>query len=140
MIYLLMNIFNICICLTLVKSQLVLCELECVSIMSDHVRVPWNGWEIKSIIGNRNYSTIYEIERTMASIPETAAMKVISIPPERYSIEDAYSDGYDDNTLSEFQSYSEPVLHSFYLPDSRKKHHLRLPDQETVFSLKDCPL
>ena len=60
--------------------------------MSDKVLVPWYGWEIKSIIGDRNYSTIYLIERTMANIPEKAAMKVISIPPERYSIEDAYSD------------------------------------------------
>lgn len=82
--------------------------------MLDKVLVPWHGWEIKSIIGNRNYSTIYEIERTMASIPERAAMKVISIPPERYSIEDAYSDGYNEETLSEmFQSYLNETLDKY---------------------------
>lgn len=82
--------------------------------MSDHVLVPWYGWEIKSTIGNRNYSTIYEIERTMASVSERAAMKVISIPPERYSIEDAYSDGYNDDTLSEmFQSYLNETLDKY---------------------------
>lgn len=106
--------------------------------MSDHVRVPWNGWEIKSIIGNRNYSTIYEIERTMASIPETAAMKVISIPPERYSIEDAYSDGYDDKTLSEmFKSYLNETLDKYCMMRPLSGHSNIISCEDLAFLPKE---
>ena len=106
--------------------------------MSDHVRVPWNGWEIKSTIGNRNYSTIYEIERTMASIPETAAMKVISIPPERYSIEDAYSDGYDDKTLSEmFKSYLNETLDKYCMMRPLSGHSNIISCEDLAFLPKE---
>ena len=47
--------------------------------MSELVRVPWKGWKVVSKLGQGSYGTVYEIERTVGSHVEKAAMKVIEM-------------------------------------------------------------
>lgn len=64
------------------------------------VRIPWNGWKAVRQIGKGTYGTVYEIDRTIGTYTEKAALKVISIPPNRQIINDYQSEGYDDASIS----------------------------------------
>ena len=80
----------------------------------DSIRIPWNDWKVVRQLGKGSYGTVYEIERALGSYTEKAAMKVIPIPPDRQIIIDAYSDGYDDASVTEIcESYLNNTLNEY---------------------------
>ena len=89
----------------------------------DTARVPWKDWKVVRQIGKGSYGTVYEIERTLGSDSEKSAMKVIPIPPSRQVIEDAYSEGYDDESvLNICKSMHDETLKEYKLMSSLKGH------------------
>ena len=66
----------------------------------DISKVVWPGWETVRLIGNGSFGAVYEIQRSVFGEIETAALKVISIPQNAGDIEEMYSDGYDDESLT----------------------------------------
>ena len=78
--------------------------------MFDEINVPWDGWKIVKLIGKGSYGTVYEIERAIGSYVEKSAMKVISIPTNRQIIEDAYIDGYNEESITKMFSEDLDVI------------------------------
>ena len=66
----------------------------------ENVRIPWNDWKVVKKLGKGSYGTVYEIERTLGSFTEKSAMKVISIPVDQSSVDAAFAEGYDEDSIS----------------------------------------
>jgi len=60
----------------------------------------WPGWETTRLIGRGSFGSVYEISRQYDNITEKAALKVISIPQNPEDIEEMYSEGYDDESIT----------------------------------------
>ena len=67
----------------------------------ESIKIPWKGWKIVKMLGKGSYGTVYEIERTVGSYTEKAAMKVIPIPPNQQLIYEYQSEGYRDESIFE---------------------------------------
>ena len=67
----------------------------------ENIKIPWKGWKIVKLIGKGSYDTVYELERTVGSYTEKAAMKVIPIPPNQQLIYEYQSEGYSDESIFE---------------------------------------
>ena len=89
----------------------------------ENVRIPWDDWKVVRQLGKGSYGTVYEIERTLDSRVEKAAMKVIPIPPNNQIIEDAYSEGYDyESVLTICKSFYNDTLNEYKLMQSLRGH------------------
>ena len=60
----------------------------------------WPGWETIQLIGRGSFGEVYEIRRDVFGDLEKAALKVISIPQNESDIDELYSDGYDEESIS----------------------------------------
>ncbi len=60
---------------------------------SETIRIPWVGWKLGRRLGSGSFGMVYEIERTVGTETERAALKVISFPKEGM-VEDLESEGY----------------------------------------------
>ena len=90
----------------------------------DNVSIPWGDWKVVRQLGKGSYGTVYEIERTVGSRVEKAAMKVIPIPPSHQIIEDAYSEGYDyESVLTICKSFYDDTLNEYQLMQSLRGHN-----------------
>ena len=73
--------------------------------------VSWPGWEVTRLIGRGNFGTVYEIRRDVFGTEEKAALKVITIPQNPGDIEEMYSDGYDEASItSTFKSHLQSIV------------------------------
>ena len=54
--------------------------------MDDIHNIQWPGWETVRLIGEGNFGSVYEIQRSVFDDIEKAALKVISIPYNRSDI------------------------------------------------------
>lgn len=80
------------------------------------VNVSWPGWETVRLIGRGSFGAVYEIQRDVLGDIEKAALKVISIPQNASDIEEMYSDGYDDESItSTFQSHLKSIVSEYTL-------------------------
>ena len=68
--------------------------------MDEIEKIQWPGWETVRIIGRGSFGAVYEIQRTVFDDVDKAALKVISIPYNRSDIDEMYSDGYDEETIT----------------------------------------
>ena len=76
----------------------------------------WPGWETVRLIGRGSFGTVYEIQRNVFDDVEKAALKVISIPQNASDIDEMYSDGYDDESItSTFQSHLKSIVAEYSL-------------------------
>ena len=76
----------------------------------------WPGWETVRLIGRGGFGAVYEIQRTMFNDTEQAALKVITVPQNESDIEEMYSEGYDEETItSTFQTYLENIVAEYSL-------------------------
>ena len=76
----------------------------------------WPGWETVRLIGRGSFGAVYEIQRDVFGDLEKAALKVISIPQNAGDIEEMYSDGYDDESItSTFQSHLKSIVAEYSL-------------------------
>lgn len=77
----------------------------------DNQAISWPGWETVRLIGRGSFGTVYEIQRDIFGEIEKAALKVISIPQNASDIEEMYSDGYDEESItSTFQSHLKSIV------------------------------
>ena len=84
--------------------------------MNDLDRVSWPGWETVQLIGRGSFGSVYEIQRDVFGDIEKAALKVISIPQNASDIDELYSDGYDDESItSTFQSHLKSIVAEYSL-------------------------
>ena len=84
--------------------------------MSNIEKITWPGWETVGLIGRGSFGAVYEIQRDVLGDLEKAALKVISIPQNAGDIEEMYSDGYDDESItSTFQSHLKSIVAEYSL-------------------------
>ena len=84
--------------------------------MSEVEKVLWPGWGAVRLIGQGSFGTVYEIQRRVFDDVEKAALKVITIPQNASDIEEMYSDGYDDESItSTFQSHLKSIVAEYSL-------------------------
>ncbi len=84
--------------------------------MKDTVNICWPGWETVKLIGRGSFGVVYEIQRSVGNWIEKAALKIISIPQNNSDIEELYSDGYDEESItSTFKSYLQSILEEYSL-------------------------
>lgn len=83
---------------------------------NDMQSVTWPGWQTVRLIGQGSFGTVYEIQRQVFEETEKAALKVISIPQNRSEIDELYSDGYDEESItSTFQSHLKSIVAEYTL-------------------------
>ena len=76
----------------------------------------WPGWETVRMIGRGSFGAVYEINRQIFDDTEKAALKVISIPQNPDDIDEMYSDGYDEESItSTFQSHLKSIVAEYSL-------------------------
>ena len=74
----------------------------------------WPGWETVRLIGRGNFGAVYEIERNILGTTERAALKVISIPQHENDIEEMYSNGYDEESItSTFKYHLKSIVEEY---------------------------
>lgn len=84
--------------------------------MEEIKNIQWPGWETVRLIGRGSYGAVYEIERDLFGKKEKAALKHIGIPQNPSDIEEMYSDGYDDESITaSFQSHLESIVAEYSL-------------------------
>ena len=78
--------------------------------------ITWPGWETVGILGRGSFGAVYEIRREVFKDTERAALKVISIPQNNSDIDELYSDGYDEESIScAFQNHLESIVAEYSL-------------------------
>lgn len=76
----------------------------------------WPGWKTVRLIGRGSFGAVYEIERDVFGDIEKAALKVISIPQNGSDIDELYSDGYDEESVtSTFHSHLKSIVAEYSL-------------------------
>ena len=64
------------------------------------------GWETVRLIGRGSFGAVYEIRRDVLGLTEKAALKHISIPQNQSDVEELYSSGYDETSITaHYESY-----------------------------------
>ncbi len=76
----------------------------------------WPGWETVGLIGRGSFGAVYRIRRDVLGETEEAALKVISIPQSKNDIDELYSDGYDDDSITEtFKEHLKSIVAEYSL-------------------------
>ncbi len=76
----------------------------------------WPGWDTVDAIGGGNFGTVYEIQRTVLGQVEKAALKVIQIPKNSSDIDELYSDGYDEESVtSKYDDHLKSIIAEYNL-------------------------
>ena len=91
---------------------------------TEHTDISWPGWETVRLIGRGSFGAVYEIQRDILGSVEKAALKVISIPQNASDIDELYSNGYDE----------ESITNTF-------RYHLKciVEEYSMMRKLSDCP-
>lgn len=85
--------------------------------MIEMQKAPWSDWETVRLIGRGSFGTVYEIQRKLIDDnTESAALKVITIPQNPGDIEELYSEGYDDESITAaFNSHLKSIIAEYSL-------------------------
>jgi serine/threonine protein kinase len=76
----------------------------------------WPGWETVRLIGRGSFGTVYEIQRDVLGETEKAALKVITLPQNDSDIEELYSEGYNEASVTAaFQSHLKSIVGEYSL-------------------------
>jgi len=76
----------------------------------------WPEWETVRLIGRGSFGSVYEIQRNIFGDIESAALKVISIPQNASDIDELYSEGYDEESItSTFDSHLKSIVAEYSL-------------------------
>ena len=83
----------------------------------------WPGWETVRLIGRGSYGAVYEIEREVFGHREKAALKVITIPESNSEIDELYSSGYNDESITaHFREFLADIVREYTLMAEMKGH------------------
>lgn len=81
------------------------------------------GWKTVRKIGAGSFGTVYEIERDLFGRIEKAALKCIAIPQNDSDVEEMYSNGYDDASITaHFENYLSNIVREYSLMAEMKGH------------------
>lgn len=84
--------------------------------MNNTFEINWPDWETVGLIGRGSFGAVYEIQRDVLGDIEKAALKVISVPQNQSDIDELYSDGYDNESISNtFQSHLKSIVAEYTL-------------------------
>ena len=79
--------------------------------MDKVIQIPWPEWEIVKVIGRGGFGVVYEIQKDVFGKKEYAALKVLSIPQSEEEVDELYSRGYDEESISaHFKDYLEDIV------------------------------
>ncbi len=79
-------------------------------------KATWPGWETVRLIGRGSFGAVYEIQRSMYGHTEKAALKVLRIPQSQSDIDELYSDGFDEESITaRFHGYLEGIVREYLL-------------------------
>ena len=81
------------------------------------------GWRTVRKIGSGSFGAVYEIERDLFGKTERAALKLISIPQSESDMDELYSSGYDDASITaHFESFLADIVREYSLMAEMKGH------------------
>lgn len=84
--------------------------------MIDAGKICWPGWKTVGLIGRGSFGAVYEIQRDVLGETERAALKVISIPQNSNDIDEMYSEGYDDESVTAtFKEHLKSIVSEYSL-------------------------
>ena len=84
----------------------------------------WPGWETVHEIGKGSFGAVYEIQKDVLGMTDKAALKVITIPKDKSDIEELYSDGYDEKSITErYKSFLEDIVREYKMMAELKGNH-----------------
>ena len=74
------------------------------------------GWKTVQKLGSGSFGTVYEIERELFGRVEKSALKHITIPQNDGEVEELYSNGYDDATITKhFETHLAKIVQEYSL-------------------------
>ncbi len=83
----------------------------------------WPNWECVRLLGSGSFGSVYEIRRTEFGKEFSAALKVITIPSDDATLKQAYSEGMDEESVTQyFQSYVQDIAAEFAMMSDLKGH------------------
>ena len=83
----------------------------------------WPGWETVRKLGTGSFGAVYEIERDIFGHKEKAALKTITIPHDESDLEELYSNGYDDESITaHFRDCLADIVREYTLMLEMKGH------------------
>lgn len=89
----------------------------------EKIKALWPDWEVTATIGHGSYGAVYEMQRMQFGKTEKAAVKVITIPCDRSVIDELYSEGYDDASISKrMHGELQNIVNEYYLMAELKGH------------------
>jgi len=81
----------------------------------------WPGWESVRQIGSGSFGKVYEIQREEFGKTYKAALKVITIPQNESELENAYDEGMDEKSVTDyFRGFVESITDEFALMSQMK--------------------
>ena len=84
----------------------------------------WPGWETVREIGKGSFGAVYEIQKDVLGMTDKAALKVITIPKDKSDIEELYSDGYDEKSITErYKNFLEDIVREYKMMAELKGNH-----------------
>ena len=92
--------------------------------MKEEVMIPeYPDWKVVRLIGRGSFGAVYEIERDLFGTIEKAALKVITIPQSESELEELYSSGYDDESVTvHFRNCLADIVREYTLMADLKGH------------------
>ena len=89
----------------------------------EKIKAVWPGWKVTGMIGRGSFGCVYEIERVQFGKTEKAAMKTLTIPHDESIIDELYSDGYDDESITKrLDGELQDIVKEYYLMAELKGH------------------
>ena len=86
-------------------------------------RAVWPGWTTVRLLGRGSFGAVYEIEREVLGHKEKAALKVITIPQSGDEIDELYSSGYDEESITaHFRDFLSDIVREYTLMTEMKGH------------------
>ena len=83
----------------------------------------WPGWTTVRLLGRGSFGAVYEIEREVLGHKEKAALKVITIPQSGDEIDELYSSGYDEESITaHFRDFLSDIVREYTLMTEMKGH------------------
>ena len=77
-------------------------------------KILWPGWETVRLIGKGSFGAVYEIQRDVFGNIEKAALKMISIPQNESDIEELFSEGYDEESITRrFEGFLQDIVREY---------------------------
>lgn len=86
----------------------------------------WNGWEVTRTLGIGSYGAVYQIRRNICGVWEDGALKVINLPRDPHELDDLYSNGYSEESITMMLRDQLGDIHREYLLMHDLKGHTNI--------------